>query len=68
MYKNMGFIHICIAGVVIFIAFMGLVSTHYLGDQNPIELAAEDVIEMETGLKVDLDTHTKHLIDLDRYD
>ena len=43
-----------VIGVVAVAALIGWVSTCYLGDDNPIEEAAEEVIEIETGRRVDL--------------
>ncbi len=41
-------------GIVIVCGIVGITSTYFLGPDNPIEEVAEDVIEEETGKKVDL--------------
>lgn len=40
--------------VVAVSAVIGLCSTLYLGKDNPIEQAAEEVIKSETGINIDL--------------
>jgi len=45
---------IVIAAIVVISAAIGFASRHYLGNDNPIEEAAEEVIQLETGVKVDL--------------
>lgn len=35
-------------------ALVGVVSSRWLGDDNAVEETAEEVIENETGLKIDL--------------
>lgn len=43
-----------VVGIVAIAGLVGYVSSLYLGDDNPIEEAAEEVIELETGRKIDL--------------
>lgn len=46
--------------VVVLIAIVfGIGSTYILGNNNPVEFIAEDVIQKETGLKVNLDINPK---------
>ena len=40
--------------IVAIVAIAGIVSVKYLGDGNPIEKIAEEVIKEETGLDVNL--------------
>lgn len=40
-------------------AFIGIASTFYLGDDNPVEESAEAVIEMNTGVDIDLSPQSK---------
>jgi len=40
-------------------AAVGVASRYFLGDDNPIEQVAEEVIEVETGEKVDLSPENK---------
>lgn len=53
------------ASVLIFLAIVitacavGLFSSKYLGDDNPIEQAAEEIIKEETGIKIDLTPNSK---------
>lgn len=51
LYDPSLIIIICIVGVAV---VAGLVSTKIFGPDNPIEQAAETVIEKETGLDIDL--------------
>ena len=54
-----------IAAIVVIIAIsvtaaiIGIVSEKYLGENNEIEKLSEEVIEHETGIKVDLDLDPK---------
>lgn len=50
---------VIIIGVIAVCAIGGYVSSRYLGNDNPIEEAAEEVIEEETGLDVDLSPDSK---------
>lgn len=56
MYELGSFIAIA---VVIVAAIVGLISKKYLGNDNPIEEAAEAVIKEEIGLDVDLSPEDK---------
>lgn len=38
---------------------LGLGSAYYLGDDNPIEEACEEIIESQTGKKVDITPYSK---------
>lgn len=40
----------------------GLASTYFLGDDNPVEEVAEEVIKKETGMDVDLSPATPEKI------
>lgn len=33
---------------------IGVISVHFLGDDNPIEEACEEIIKLETGKEIDL--------------
>lgn len=44
--------------IIIVVSAVGLVSVKFLGDDNPIEEVAEDVIQVETGAKIDLTPNT----------
>jgi hypothetical protein len=39
--------------IVAAIAIIGMVSSRWLGDDNPIEEVAEDLVESQTGLALD---------------
>ena len=55
--KTKWFIGICIAIVA---AIVGLISIQFMGNDNPVEEAAESVIKSETGVDIDLSpTETK---------
>jgi hypothetical protein len=43
-----------IVGIVILAVIVGIGSVHYLGPDNVVEEAAEEIIQMETGKTVDL--------------
>lgn len=43
-----------IGAIVFAAAILGWLSAKYLGPDNPIEEACEEIIEQETGKKVDL--------------
>lgn len=50
-------------GIIVFIviavaAIVGAVSIEFLGNDNLVEQAAEEVIEVETGKKIDLSPET----------
>lgn len=47
-------VHIILIMIVAIVAIAGIVSVKYLGDGNPIEKIAEEVIKEETGLDVNL--------------
>ena len=47
----MGVVAICIT---VLAAAVGLISSHYMGDDNIVEESMEEVIHLETGLSVDL--------------
>ena len=40
--------------VVILIVILGVGSVYFLGDDNPVEEICEEIIEEETGIKIDL--------------
>jgi uncharacterized protein YpmB len=40
--------------VVVVVSLIGAVSVKYLGNDNPVKEAAEDIIQIETGKKIDL--------------
>ena len=45
--------------VCIIATTIGIISIKYLGNDNPIEEAAEQIIESETGLDIDLSPETQ---------
>lgn len=47
-----------VIGVVLVCAAVGYFSVKFLGPDNPVEEAAEEVIQLETGAKVDLTPRT----------
>jgi hypothetical protein len=47
-------INMTVIAIVILSAIIGIASVHYLGPDNAIEEAAEEVIQMETGKSVEL--------------
>lgn len=51
MYDG-GFVIIVVVVITAFV--VGMLSTKVLGPDNPVEEVAEDVIEAETGMHVDL--------------
>ena len=40
--------------IVVVVSFIGAFSIKYLGNDNPVEEAAEAIIEVETGKKIDI--------------
>lgn len=44
---------------VLIIVFIGIISTKFLGDDNQIEEIAEQIIQDETGLDLDLSPNNK---------
>lgn len=46
---------IIVIGIAVAFGIIGLVSTKFLGNDNAIEEVAEQVIQTETGLKLNLD-------------
>lgn len=40
--------------VVVIVSLIGAFSVKYLGNDNPVEEAAEAIIEVETGKKIDI--------------
>lgn len=46
-------------GIVIGACAIGLFSSKYLGDDNPIEEISEEIIEEKTGLSVDLTPNSR---------
>ena len=48
-----------IVAIVLAAIITGLVSVHYMGNDNPIEQIAEEVIDKETGVNVNLDMPVK---------
>ncbi len=40
--------------IIVSVAVVGYISTKFLGDDNPVEEIAEEVIESQTGVDVDL--------------
>lgn len=40
--------------VVILVIIVGISSAYFLGDDNPVEEIAEEVIQEETGVNIDL--------------
>lgn len=51
--------HLMIAAIVLAAIITGLVSIHYMGNDNPIEEVAEEIIEKEIGVKIDLSPEVK---------
>lgn len=49
---------IIIVAIVVTAAVVGIVSSKMLGPDNPVEEVAEEVIQAETGLKIDLSPET----------
>lgn len=47
-----------LVSIVLVSAAIGFASRHYLGPDNVVEQAAEDVIQIETGVRVDLSPST----------
>ena len=45
---------IILISILIVCGVGGYVSSKYLGDDNPVEEIAENIIEKETGAKIDL--------------
>lgn len=45
---------VIIVVIVVSACIAGIVSKHYLGNDNFVEQTAEDVIQQETGVEVDL--------------
>jgi hypothetical protein len=40
--------------VIFLVIILGVGSVYFLGDDNPVEEIAEEIIEEETGIKIDL--------------
>ena len=49
--KNSGYMIVCI---IVFLVAAGVLSTLFLPKDNVIEQVAEDLLEVETGTKIDL--------------
>ena len=45
---------IVILSIVLVCVAAGLISTHFIGNDNPIEEVAEKIIEDQTGIPIDL--------------
>jgi hypothetical protein len=45
--------------IALMFAAIGIVSTHFLGDDNIIEECSEEIIKEETGLDLDLTPRSK---------
>ena len=45
--------------VVCVVSLIGVLSVKYLGNDNPVEEAAEEVIKLETGQQIDLTPGTQ---------
>lgn len=43
-----------VVGIIIVAFVAGYASSHFLGQDNPVEEAAEEVIESQTGINIDL--------------
>jgi len=43
-----------VAVIIIVSSLIGLISTKFLGEENPIEKAMEEIIWLETGIEIDL--------------
>jgi len=43
-----------VAIIIIFSSLIGIISTRFLGDDNPIEEAMEEIIRFEVGVDCDL--------------
>jgi len=56
LYEGSFFIFL---GILIIVGVIGLVSSRYLGDDNPIEELSEEIIEEKTGLSIDLTLDSK---------
>lgn len=40
--------------IISIVTAVGIISTHFLGPDNPVEEVAEEIIKEETGLNIDL--------------
>ncbi len=45
---------VLVVGILVVALGIGYVSSRFLGEDNPIEEAAEEVIESQTGVDIDL--------------
>jgi hypothetical protein len=43
-----------VIGILVVALVAGYASSHFLGEDNPVEEAAEEVIESQTGMDIDL--------------
>jgi hypothetical protein len=43
-----------VVGILVVALVAGYVSSRFLGEDNPVEEAAEEVIESQTGMDIDL--------------
>lgn len=50
---------VLVVGILVVALVAGYASSRFLGEDNPIEEAAEEVIESQTGVKVDLSPESK---------
>lgn len=50
---------VIVAIIVGIAAVIGIISGCFLGDDNPVEEVAEDVIQDETGVHIDLSPNSK---------
>ena len=48
-----------VVGILVVALVAGYVSTRWLGNDNPVEEAAEEVIESQTGMDIDLSPDSK---------
>ncbi len=48
-----------VVGILVVALVAGYVSSRFLGEDNPVEEAAEEVIESQTGVDIDLSPKSK---------
>jgi hypothetical protein len=52
---------VLVVGILIVALSVGYVSSRWLGEDNPIEEAAEEVIESQTGMEIDLSPSSEEI-------
>lgn len=50
---------VLVVGILVVALGVGYLSSRWLGEDNPIEEAAEEVIESQTGMEIDLSPESK---------